>query len=131
MSQENVELSYRVIDALNRRDLDAALALVDDDVEYVSLLAPMEGGYVGHDGIRRFWESLFAVWPDLIAELLEVRDLGDVAVGAVRLRGHGAGSEVPSDWTVWHVGRWRRGKCVSVQSFETRAEALEAAGLSE
>jgi hypothetical protein len=28
MSQENVELVYRVLDAFNRRDLDAALALV-------------------------------------------------------------------------------------------------------
>jgi hypothetical protein len=33
MSQENVELHYRVIDAVNRRDLDAVLALADDDVE--------------------------------------------------------------------------------------------------
>ena len=53
MSQENVELARRSIDAINRRDLDAYLALVDDDVEAVSRLAPIEGGHHGHDGIRR------------------------------------------------------------------------------
>ena len=53
MSQENVELAYRVVDAFNRRDLDAYLAVMDDDVEIVSLLAAMEGGYHGHDGLRR------------------------------------------------------------------------------
>ena len=32
MSQENVELTHRAFDAFNRRDLDASLALTDDDV---------------------------------------------------------------------------------------------------
>jgi ketosteroid isomerase-like protein len=38
MSQENVELANRCYDAINRRDLDALLALMDDDVEAVSCL---------------------------------------------------------------------------------------------
>ena len=42
MSQENVELTYRAIDAFNRRDLDAYLALMDDDVEAVSRLGAIE-----------------------------------------------------------------------------------------
>jgi hypothetical protein len=31
MSQENVELASQAFDAVNRRDLDALLALIDDD----------------------------------------------------------------------------------------------------
>jgi hypothetical protein len=34
MSQENVELHYQVIDAFNRRDLGAYLALMDSEVEF-------------------------------------------------------------------------------------------------
>src|SRR6185295_11609006 len=34
MSRENVDLSYRVIDAFNRRDLGAYLALIDPEVEF-------------------------------------------------------------------------------------------------
>jgi ketosteroid isomerase-like protein len=40
MSQENVELTYRAFDAFNRRDFDAFLALMDDDVEVFSRLVP-------------------------------------------------------------------------------------------
>jgi ketosteroid isomerase-like protein len=132
MSQGNVELAYEGLDAFNRRDLDAFLALADADVEFVSLLAPVEGGtYRGHDGIRRMWENTAEVFPDLIAEIVEVRELGDVMFGAVHFRAHGAGSDVPLDWTVWYAARWRGGRCVSVHSFETKTEALQAAGLSE
>ena len=40
MSQENVELAYRAYDAVNRRDLDGLLALMDDGVEAVSFSPP-------------------------------------------------------------------------------------------
>ena len=50
-SQENVELIYRGIDAYNRRDLDAFLALCDPEVEFYSRLIEVEGGgpLRGHD----------------------------------------------------------------------------------
>ncbi len=35
MSQENVEIVYRLVDAWNRRDLEATLALCDPEIEYV------------------------------------------------------------------------------------------------
>ena len=57
MSKENVDLAHRSIDAMNRRDLDAYLALMDEDVEAVSRIVAVEGGMHGHDGIRRWWES--------------------------------------------------------------------------
>ena len=43
MSQENVELSHRAYDAVNRRDLGALLRLMDADVKAVPILAEMEG----------------------------------------------------------------------------------------
>jgi ketosteroid isomerase-like protein len=131
MSQENVELVYRFGDAFNRRDLDAFVALTDDDVEVVPRMVSMEGSYHGHDGIRHWWENLFEVWPDLAIEVVEVRDFGDSTLAAMRTHGHGAGSDIPWDETVWQVARWRRGKCVWWRNFDTRAEALEAVGRSE
>jgi ketosteroid isomerase-like protein len=132
MSQENVELTYRAFDAFNRRDLDAFLALMDGGVEVFTVLVPMEGGYHGHDGVRRWWDSWLDTVPDLRADLVEVRDVGDgLAVAAVRIHGRGGGSEVPFEATLWFTGRWQRGKCVWWSSFRTRAEALEAVGLSQ
>ena len=52
MSQENVEHTHRAVDALNGRDLEAYLMLMDEDVEAVSRIAAVEGGLHGHDGIR-------------------------------------------------------------------------------
>ena len=130
MSEENVELAYRVFDASNRHDFDALLALMDEDVEVIPRAVAIEGGsYHGHDGVRRWGEDLLDVFPDFTVQVVEVRDFEDLTVAALRLRGRGAGSDIPSDERVWHVARWRRGKCVWWRTFDTREEALKAVGL--
>ena len=131
MSQENVELALRAFDAFNRRDLDAFLALMDDEVEIVSRIAAMEGGLHGVDGMRRFWETMFTAFPDYDIEVVDMRDLGDVTLASLRALGHGAGSDVPFEDLLWHASRWRRGKCISWRAFETEGEALEVVGLRE
>jgi ketosteroid isomerase-like protein len=131
MSKENIELHFRSFDALNRRDLSALLALMDDDVEAFSRLVPMEGGLHGHDGMRRWWKGWFDAFPDYTVEVLEVRDFGDVTVAAVRAAGHGAESEVPLEDRFWHATGWRRGKCVWWRIFYTWDEAVETLRLSE
>ena len=45
MTQENVELFHQAYDAVNRRDLDAFVSLMDADVEAVPILSRMEGDY--------------------------------------------------------------------------------------
>jgi ketosteroid isomerase-like protein len=129
MSHENVELVRRAYDAFNRRDWDAFVALIDDDVEIVTRIAAIEGPRRGHDGMRGWWETMLAAFPDFDVEVVEVRDLGDVTLAPLRALGHGAGSNVPFEDLLWHTGRWRRGKCVWWAAFPTEAEALEAAGL--
>ena len=131
MSQENVELHYRVIDALNRRDLDAVLAHMDRDVQAVSRIVVIEGGYHGHEGTRRWWESLLDAFPDFTVEAVEVRELGNVTVAGLRTRGHGATSDAPFDTAVWQAAEWRHGKCIRWRMFDSQDEALEAVGLSE
>jgi hypothetical protein len=64
-------------------------------------------------------------------EVVDVRDLGDLIVAALRALGHGAGSDLPFEDTIWLASRWRRGKCVWWRIFNTADEALEAAGLRE
>jgi ketosteroid isomerase-like protein len=131
MSQENVELTHRATDAFNRRDLDALLAVMDDDVEIAPRFVAMEGRYHGHEGVLRWQQDLYDVFPDWHAEPLEVRDFGDFTMETVRIRGHGGGSRVPVDQVIWLVGEWHNGKLVRFSSHYSEAEALEAAGLSE
>ena len=128
---ENVERHYRAIDAMNRRDLGAFLALMDDDVEAVPRIVAMEGGLHGHDGVRRWWEAWFDAFPDYDIEVREVRDLGEVTVAGLRALGHGAASKLPVEDPIWQASRWRGGKVVWWRTFPSRDEALEAVGHSE
>ena len=53
MSQENVELTRRGVQASNDRYLDAFARIrveFTDNVEIIPILAAMEGGFRGHDG---------------------------------------------------------------------------------
>ena len=131
MSQENVERIERAMDAVNRRDLDTLLALADDDVEAFPILAAMEGGYRGHEGIRRWWASLLSTFPDFHTEILELRDVGDLTIATLRMRGRGVESDTPVDSTLWQVSEFREGKCVGWRAYTTQAEALEAVGISD
>jgi len=72
----------------------------------------MEGGYHGHAGISRWWENMLDVFPDYTGEIVEVRDLGEFTLGALRVRAHGRGSGTPFEDTIWWLGQWRDEKVV-------------------
>ena len=133
MSQENVETSRRLNEAFNRRDLGAYLALNDHEVEFTPYEVWVQGGepYRGHAGVRSWWDESFAVFPDLRAEVSEIRDLGDRTFVHGRLRGQGAGSGAPIERTMWLAIEWRERMEVWWCAFGSEAEALKAVGLSE
>jgi SnoaL-like domain len=126
-----VELAYRAYDAFNRRDWDAFLALMDEDIDVESRLVAMEGGYHGHEGLRRWWDDFLGAFPDYTVEVEELRDVGDVTLGHVRGWGHSAISDTPIVDPFWQPNRWVSGKCVWWRNCLTEAEALQAMGLRE
>jgi SnoaL-like domain len=93
MSHQNVTLLRRANKAFNDGDLDAFLALVDHDVDATPRLARMEGSFRGHDGIRRWWDSVRDSFVYFYSEIVEVRDFGDLTLAEVHDRGHGVGSQ--------------------------------------
>jgi ketosteroid isomerase-like protein len=133
MSHDYVADAYRSADAFNRRDLDAYLEFLDPAIEFRSLVVGMEGSYHGHEGIRRYWRDLLAVSPDFTVEIVEVRDFGDRTLTELKAGGHGAGSDIPFEQTVWSVARARVAgdKAIWMANFATEEEALEAVGLPE
>jgi SnoaL-like domain len=105
------------------------LALMDADVEAVPRVAVIEGGYHGHDGIRRWLGHAFDFLPDMVYDVFAVRDLGDLTVTTGRMRGHAAGSDTPLDQALWTAAEWRDGKCVWWATYDTEAEAVQAVRL--
>jgi ketosteroid isomerase-like protein len=132
MSQENVDLYRQGIDAFNRRDLNAFLALAHPEVIGISRVLAVEGGsYHGHDGVRDWWQTLLDVFPDFTIEVLSVRDVGPLTVSALCNQAHGEGTATPLEEFVWQVSEWRDGQVVRWQMYQSEADALQAAGLSE
>ena len=133
MPQENVELLYRLVDVFNRRDFDGFLALTDATIEFTPYERAVEGlgPYRGHDGVRAWWRNSLQTFPDLTAELHEVRGRGNNTIARGRLHGTGAGSGAAFDRTLYLGHDWRNGKVQWWHAFETEAEALKAVGLEE
>jgi ketosteroid isomerase-like protein len=126
MSRENRDLALLMYDAFNRRDLDALLVLMQDEVEIEPRFGTLEGGYRGHEGVRRWWSNLLEFFPDYTAEVEELQELGEMTLGQIRGRAHGAASAAPIVETWWQSISWRDGRCVWWRNFATEAEALEA-----
>jgi ketosteroid isomerase-like protein len=133
MSQENVELTYQRMDAFNRRDLAAYLALTDPEIEFTPYEVRVQGSepYRGHAGVRTWWEESFGVFPNLSSEAYDVRHFGDRTLVHGRLRARGAGSGASIERPMWLVIEWRHKKVVWWSSYESEEEALEAVELSE
>lgn len=131
MLQDNVDAVRSTFEAFQRRDLDAFLTCFDPDVEYRSLVLEVEGAYHGHDGIRRWWEGVLAVFPDWNPTIVDSRDLGERVVSRVRAEGRGTGSGISRDRDIWHVAEVQDGRLRWSAFFRTEAEALEAAGPGE
>ena len=80
-----------------------------------------------------FWQTWRAAFPDFRIEIEEIIDAGEkvIVLGGVRGRGAESGVDVqtssfPQVWTFGDAGRPLR-----VEMYQSRAEALEAVGLSE
>src|SRR3954452_9242519 len=125
MSRENMDLALLMYELFNRRDLDAMLALMHDEVEIEPRLGALEGDYRGHEGVCRWWSDLLASLPDYTAEIADVQDLGDMTLGQIRGRAHGAVSATPVVETWWQSIRWRDGRCLWWRNFAAKADALE------
>jgi ketosteroid isomerase-like protein len=133
MSEANVEAVQRVIAAFNSGG-DARLAeeLVESDARFEPLLAGVEGGtYEGPTGVMRWVSELHEMFADVHADYAQIEDLGDVVVMSGTPVGRSRASGVPVEQHWFSAVRFREGK-ISYAAFRpTRAEALEAAGVSE
>ena len=133
MSEENVEIVRKVIDAVNRGDLDAWLGFLSPEVVWESLpLVGFRDVYRGRAEAREWLEQLLEVFEEAHVEIEEITALSDDRVLIVsRVTGRGRGSGVPVERPSWEVSWLADGLITRRQVFWTRDEALEAAGLSE
>jgi len=133
MSQKDVELLQRVMEAWNREDLDELIPLSDPEVGFVSIFAGMEGRtYRGYDGLRQYFADMKDACAEFHREVEEVTDAGsDQVIVFFRLLGTARTSGAPVDERVTTVFQLREGRLHRMVVYRDRDEALEAAGLRQ
>jgi ketosteroid isomerase-like protein len=136
MSQENVELARRMLDAWNRRDLETLRSLSADDVEFVNSPTAVEPGTRhGRDEGAAVAQAQWEMLLDARQEIDEIFDRGDEVVILGRVSRRMPGSEtriedrVLSSFT-FRAGRATRLKVLAFGGTEVR-DVLQALGLSE
>ena len=132
MSQENVEIVLRGVDAMNRGDAAAFGALCD--ARFEMRLVGVVGepvSYVGADGVFQFFRDMGETWADWGFEVEQARDLGEHVLITGRQHGRGRMSGVEVDSPRACVVAVRDGAVSELRYFTEPAEALEALGLQE
>ena len=131
MSQENVEVVERLIAAINEGDPDQYLALCTADVEYVSPLTPIEGVARGEEGLRALFSTIAEGAASFRVAVEQLRALeGGRVLALTHFTGVSQGG-VPFEQPTASLYDFAGAKVRRIEIFLHRAEALEAAGLSE
>jgi ketosteroid isomerase-like protein len=132
MSQENVEVVRRSVEAWNRRDLRKWLDTFRSDAEFDWSRArgPFKGVYRGHRELEAFSEEFWSTFEDAQLETYDWVEAGPEVVysNTAHMRGRD-GIEVAARSTF--VNTVENGQITRLRMFQERAEALEGAGLSE
>ena len=132
MSQQNVEILTRLVEAWNRADVETILALFHADCEVVfPPEVPEPGPFRGRAELRGWVEGFLEAWESHRAEVVELTVEDSVVLAMLHLTGRGSESGVEMDETDAHLFAFRDGKIVSWRNFADRSQALEAAGLPE
>ena len=96
MSQDNVEILRRGVDAYNRLDVSTMAERTTPDFEWFPVMvgAFERGSFRGREGIAAYFDDIRDSWEHLRVCVDELRDLGDrvVMLGRVEGRGDAAAS---------------------------------------
>jgi ketosteroid isomerase-like protein len=134
MSQESVEAVQAALNAMASGGLDALAEHWTDDIDHRAIEGSIDdrGPIHGKEAMRAYIEDWIDTFDGLRADLLELIDAGeDRVVAVLRVMGRAKLSGVETDLIFATLYTIREGKIARGREYDTRAEAIEAAGLRE
>jgi ketosteroid isomerase-like protein len=126
----NAEITRRLYDAWNRRDVEGMLADVDPEIEWRPYLASVAGKPArGYDEVRAFITEFSENWETFRVDVEELFEAGDHIVTFVYVRARGRESGVEVELKPGHHLVFREGLLLSITTHLERSDALAAAGI--
>ena len=132
-TEARVQATLSVLDAFNRRDVEAMIARATDDfeIDWSRSLGPMQGVFRGREGLEEYLREQWEVFDEFHVEALELAPCGERHV-LVTTRVHATGrGGVPVSATSSHLYTFENGRLARVTLYQGRDEAIadaEAAG---
>jgi ketosteroid isomerase-like protein len=146
MSQENVEIvrsTFEPFNGVNLAAIDWSAEVVHEvlgrayspEIELTTLAIPLgldvSDNYRGLDGVAEYLRTWLEPFSEYHVENLDYADAGDCVLVPSRQWGIGTESGARVELELTTLYEVRGGRITRVHQFDTMAEALEAAGLSE
>ena len=124
-----METVRAAIDAFNRRDTEAMLALGHEDFvfDWSRSMAPNRGIYRGTNGFLEFAEEQWDMFSDMEISPEELIPRGDHVVVPITVRARGRG-DIPVSANSAMVYTFEGGRLVRITLYQGREQALAAAG---
>ena len=119
-------------DSITRGDLDAALDVCHPEVEFLSVLAVDGKAYLGHAGIRQYFEDVTSAWDEWRVEVHRTAVVPDGRI-VIEMTMHARGREsgLPIAVFAAHIWTLKDGKLLRNQPFREPEPAERAAGLRD
>ena len=132
MSQENVEIVRRHLDAYSRRDIDTLRTLNHASVEldWSASRGSLAGVYRGFDEAMRFYDEYYEVFATMVVEPERFIETGDLVVvpNVAHQRGRDGITTSARSTLVFAV---HNGQITRICLYQGEDEALKAVGLAE
>jgi ketosteroid isomerase-like protein len=131
MASENVEIVRRAYEAFNRNDPEAAIALLDPQVEWtLPEHFPDAETWRGRERVVEGLRTMAASWDPLRLEVHELIDAGDRVVALVHIHGRAAvtGLDLAGMGVDGHLWTLRAGRVVAVRMYGGTGDALAEIG---
>jgi ketosteroid isomerase-like protein len=132
MSQENVEIVHRFIEAYNRRDFEGIIELMDPTFEFRSRFVGIESVHRASEGFPYdYFKMLDEAYDRFEVVLSEFIDAGAAVLAAGRAEWRGKASGAQGETPILPAFWLRARKVFRAETFTDRTEALEAVGVRE
>jgi len=130
MSEHNVEIVRRANEALRRGGYEELLEFIHPDFESETPpeMSVEPDTYVGHEGVRRWFESFYDAVDEVRFEPDEYIDAGEHVVIPMRLIVRGRGSGIETEQRLTQVWTIRDELVVRIHAYADKESALEAVG---